>query len=150
MKQRFQKERDCTNEFMMMSKMKSLSILAYDRIRLNVNTLKEKSTMKLLNVCYVFDFMINIVANSIFENKDVHFNTEHRHLYRKETQISHVLVSKVDAHYVLEDNRSEKMSIFAVIVRKETTVAEKVKLTNKNKMSTSSATSAATSKKSIF
>ena len=122
---------------MMMSNMKSLSILTYDRIRFNVNIFKEKSTMKLLNVCYVFDFMINIVANSILENKDVHFNTKHRHLYRKETQISLVFVSRVDAHYVLEDNRSEEMSIFAVFVRKDTTskeVAEEIKLTNKNKM----------------
>ena len=101
MKQRFQKKRNCINEFMMMSEMKSLSILTYDRIRLNVNILKEKSTMKLLNVCYVFDFMINIVANNILENKDVHFNTEHRHLYRKEIQqIFLVFVSRIDAHYV--------------------------------------------------
>ena len=149
MKQRFQKERDCIDEFMMMSKMKSFSILTYDRIRLNVSTFKKKSTMKLLNVCYVFDFMINIVANNILENKDVHFNTEHRHLYRKETQqILLVLVSRIDAHYVLEDNKFkfEKMSIFAIIVRKETTVAEEMKLINKNKMSTSTTTS----KKSIF
>ena len=140
MKQRFQKKRDCTDEFMIMSDHESLSILAYDRIRLNVSTLREKSTMKLLNVCYVFDFMINIVADSILENKDVHFSTKHRHLYRKETQIPLVLVSRVDAHYVLEDNRSEseEVNIFAVFVRKDTTseeVAEEMKLTNKNKMS---------------
>ena len=121
MKQRFQKKRDCTDEFMMMSNMKSLSILTYDRIRLNVNTFKKKSTMKLLNVCYVFDFMINIVANNILENKDVHFNTEHRHLYQKESQISLILVSRVDAHYVLEDNRFEEMNIFVIIVRKDIT-----------------------------
>ena len=63
MKQRFQKKRDFTDEFMIMSNHESLSILAYDRIRFNVSTLTEKSTMKLLNVCYVFNFMINIVAN---------------------------------------------------------------------------------------
>ena len=103
---------------MMMSKMRSLFILAYDRMRINVSTLTEKKSMKLLNVSYVSDFMINIVADSILENKEMHFSTKHRHLYRKETQISFVLVSKVGAHYVLEDNRSEEMSIFVVIVQK--------------------------------
>ena len=123
MKQRFQKKRDCTDEFMMMSEMKSLSILAYDRMRINVSTFTEKKSMKLLNVSYVSVFMINIVANNILENKDVHFNTKHRHLYRKETQTSLVLVSRVGAHYVLEDNRSEseEMNTFVVIVRKDST-----------------------------
>ena len=149
MKQHFQKKRDCTDESSMMSDMKALSILAYNRIRLNVSIFTEKSTMKLLNVCYVFDFMINIVANNIFENKNVHFNAEHRHLYRKEIQqIFFVLVSRIDAHYVLEDNRFkfEEVSIFAIIVRKKTTVAEEMKFTNKNKMFTSTATP----RKSIF
>ena len=136
MKQRFQKKRNCTDEFMMMSKMKSFSILAYDRMRINVSTFKEKSTMKLLNVCYVFDFMINIVASNILADKELHFDTTHDHLHRNDTSI--VLVSKVDAHYVFENNRSEEMNIFAAFVRKDTIseeVAEEMKLTNKNKMS---------------
>ena len=123
MKQRFQKKRDCTDEFMIMSNHESFSILAYDRIRFNVSTSTKKSTMKLLNVCYVSNFMINIVADNILEDKNVHFSTKYRHLYRKEIQQTFlVLVSRVDAHYVLENNRfeSEKMNIFVVIVRKNT------------------------------
>ena len=116
MKQRFQKKRDCTDEFMMMSEMRSLSILAYDRMRINVNTFTEKKSMKLLNVNYVFDFMINIVANNIFANKELHFDTAHDHLHRNDTSI--VLVSRVNAHYVLEDNRFEEMSTF-VVTRQE-------------------------------
>ena len=107
-------------------------------MRINVNTFTKKKSMKFLNVNYVFDFMINIVANNILENKEMYFNTKHRHLYRKETQTFLVLVSKIDAHYVLEDNRSEEMSIFAVFVRKDIIskeVVEEIKLTNKNKMS---------------
>ena len=135
MKQRFQKKRNCTDEFMMMSNMKSLSILAYDRMRINVNTFTKKKSMKFLNVSYVFDFMINIVTNNLLADKELHFDTTHDHLHKNDTSI--VLVSRVDAHYVLEDNRSEEMNIFAVIVRKDTTqeVAEEIKLTNKNKMS---------------
>ena len=152
MKQRFQKKRDCTDEFMMMSDMKSLFILAYDRMRINVNTFTEKKSMKFLNVSYVFDFMINIVANNILANKELHFDTTHDHLHRNDTSI--VLVSRINAHYVLENNKSEKMNIFVVIVRQESIVewhqllahasndaiqhlqevAEEMKLTNKNKM----------------
>ena len=66
MKQRFRKKRDCTDEFMMMSKMKSFFILAYDRMRINVNTFTKKKSMKLLNVNYVFDFMINQSLQTTF------------------------------------------------------------------------------------
>ena len=62
MKQRFQKKRDYTDEFVVISDMKSLSILIYDRIRIIVNTLTEKKLMKFLNVSYVLDFMINIIS----------------------------------------------------------------------------------------
>ena len=116
MKQRFQKKRDCTNEFMMMSNMKSLFILAYHQMRVNVNTLTEKKSMKFLNVNYVFDFMINIVANNILANKELHFDTTHDHLHKNDTSI--FLVLKVNAHYVFENNRFEKMNVFVVIVRK--------------------------------
>ena len=107
----------CTDEFMMMSKMRSLFILAYDRMRINVNTLTKKKSMKLLNVNYVFDFMINIVANSILADKELHFDTTHDHLHKNDTSI--VFVSRVNAHYVLENNKFEKMNIFVVIVRQK-------------------------------
>ncbi|KAG7007910.1 hypothetical protein G7Y79_00008g025480 [Physcia stellaris] len=154
MKQRFQKERDCTDGSSVMSGMGSLPILAYGRIRLNVSTPTGKSTMELLNVCYVPDFMVNIVAGSILADKGLHFDTAHGHLHRNGAPI--VRVPRVGAHYVLEDNRSrsEGVGTFAVIVRKGSTLewhqllahanndaiqhlqeaAEGVELTNKDKV----------------
>ena len=73
--------------------------------------------MKFLNVNYVFDFMINIVANNIFANKKLHFDTTHNHLHKIDKSI--VFVSKINAYYVFENNKFEKINIFVVIVRQE-------------------------------
>ena len=156
MKQRFQKKRNCTDEFIMMSNMKSFFIFAYNRMRVNVNTFTKKKSIKFLNVNYVFDFMINIVANNILAEKELHFDTTHDHLHKNDTSI--VFVFKVNTHYVFENNKFEKMNVFIVIVRKDSIsewyqllahanndaiqhlqkIAEKMKLINKNKMSLTS------------
>ena len=66
--------------------------------------------MILLNVTYVLDFMINIVAESILEDKELHFDIQHRHFHRNNSAI--ILMFKIKAHYVLEDNRkSEEMFV---------------------------------------
>ena len=119
MKQRFIKKRNCTNEFVLMSKMKSFSILIYDRMNINVNTFTKNMNMNFRNVNYVFDFMINIVANNIFADKKFHFDTTHDHFHRNDIFV--VLVFKIKAHYVFENNKKfEKVNSFAIIVRKNT------------------------------
>ena len=70
--------------------------------------------MILLNVIYVSDFLINIVAESILEDKELHFDTQHRHLHRNGSPI--ILVPKISAHYVLKDNR-EPEGVFATFIR---------------------------------
>ena len=70
----------------------------------------KKKSMKFFNVVYVFDFMINIVANSIFANKNLHFDTTHDHFHKNDKSIVHV--SRINAHYVFENNKFEKMNIF--------------------------------------
>ena len=106
MKQRFVKERDCTDGSMVVSGMGSLPILAYGRMRITVNTPTGKKQMELLNVSYVPDFMVNIVAGSILADKGLHFDTAHSHLHRNGTPV--VVVPRIGAHYVLEDNRTSK------------------------------------------
>ena len=117
MKQRFQKKRNCTNESKIMFDMKLFFILTYDRMRIDVDIFIKKKSMKFLNVNYVFDFMINIVANSIFVNKNLYFDTTHDHFYKNDKSIVHV--SKINAHYVFENNKFEKMNIFAITVRQK-------------------------------
>ena len=65
-----------------MSDNESLSIKTYDTMIIKVNISIEKSSMILLNVIYVSDFLINIVARSIFTNKKLYFNIQSRFLYR--------------------------------------------------------------------
>ena len=73
--------------------------------------------MKLLNVNYVSNFIINIVANNIFVNKKFHFDTTHDHFYKNNTFV--VFVSRINVHYVFENNKIfEKIKNFAIIVRK--------------------------------
>ncbi|KAG6995781.1 hypothetical protein G7Y79_00042g078860 [Physcia stellaris] len=152
MKQRFQKERDCTDGSKVMSGMGPLPILAYGRMRIDVDTPTGKKPMELLNVSYVPDFMVNIVAGSILADKGLHFDTAHGHLHRNGAPI--VRVPRVGAHYVLEDNRSEGVGTFAATVRQGSTLewhqllahanndaiqhlqeaAEGVELTNKDKV----------------
>ena len=77
-------------------------------MRIIVNTFTEKKSMKLLNVSYVSNFIINIVANNIFVDKELHFDTVHDHLHKNDTFV--VLVPRISAHYILENNRiSEKV-----------------------------------------
>ena len=75
MKKRFIKKRDCIDDFTIISDNESLFIKTYDRIKINVKTSNEKSIMTLINVIYVSNFMINVVAESILEDKELHFDT---------------------------------------------------------------------------
>ena len=73
--------------------------------------------MKLLNVNYVSNFMINIIANNIFVNKKFYFDITHDYFYKNNTFI--IFVSRINAHYVFENNKIfEKMKNFTIIVRK--------------------------------
>lgn len=68
----------------MISDNELMFILTYDRMRI-IDNFSTKKIMKFLNVVYVFEFMISLVTKNILENKKMHFNIEHCHLYRKET-----------------------------------------------------------------
>ena len=117
MKQRFIKKRDF-DEFTVMSSNEFLSIKTYDTMIIKVNTSTEKNTMILLNVIYISDFMVNVVAESILDDKRFHFDTQHRHLHRNDFFI--VLVLRIDAHYVLKDNRKLK-GMFTTFIRVDST-----------------------------
>ena len=120
-KHRFRKKRDYTDEFIIILGIKPLFIQIYNRININVNTFTKKKLIKLLNVNYVSNFIINIVAKNIFVNKKLHFNTTHNYLHKNNTFV--VLVSKIKTHYVFKNNKNfKKESIFAVIVRKNFTL----------------------------
>ena len=72
--------------------------------------------MMLLNVIYISDFVINIVADNIFKNKEFHFNTQHRYFYRNNSAV--FLIFKIKPHYILKNNRiSERMIAFTTFIR---------------------------------
>ena len=59
--------------------------------------------------------MINIVADSILENKKFHFDIQHRRLYRNDSAV--LLIFRVKTHYVFELNRiSKRMNAFATFI----------------------------------
>ena len=68
MKQRFIKERDFDGSTVM-SGNGPLPIKAYGTMTIKVDTSIGKSSMILLNVTYVSDFLVNIVAGSILADK---------------------------------------------------------------------------------
>ena len=77
--------------------------------------------MKLLNVNYVSNFIINIVVKNIFVDKKLYFDTAHDYLYKNDTLV--VFVSRIKAHYVFKNNKNfKKINIFAVIIRENFTL----------------------------
>ena len=66
-------------------------------------------------------FYINIVANNIFVNKKFYFDTIHNYFYKNAIFV--IFVSRINVHYVFENNKIfEKMKNFAIIVRKNFTL----------------------------
>ena len=89
-------------------------------MNIKMNILIEKNNMQLLNIIYVLNFMINIVAENILKDKKLHFDTQHRHLHRNDSVV--VYVFKVKDHYVLENNKeSEEIIVFAIFIRADFT-----------------------------
>ena len=120
MKKRFIKERDCIDNFTIILNNESLFIKTYDRIKINVKTLNEKDIMTLINVIYVSNFMINVVAENILEDKELHFDIQHRHLHRNDSVV--ILMFRTKTHYVFENNKkSEKMIAFVTFIRADIT-----------------------------
>ena len=55
---------------------------------------------------YELNFIINVVVESFFKNKKLYFDTRHRHLYQYDFII--ILMFRVKAYYILENNRNLK------------------------------------------
>ena len=120
MKKRSIKERNYIDDFTIISDNKSLFIKIYDRTKINVKTLNEKNIMTLINVIYVSNFMINVVAENILEDKELHFDIQHRHLHRNDFVV--ILMLRAEAHYIFEnDKESEKMTAFVIFIRADIT-----------------------------
>ena len=76
--------------------------------------------MTLINVIYVLNFIINVVAESILKDKKLHFDILHRYLHRNNFVV--ILMLRAKAHYVLENNKeSEKMIAFLIFIRVDIT-----------------------------
>ena len=85
-----------------------------------MNTLIERNNMQFLNVIYVLNFMINIVAESIFKNKKLHFDTQHHSFYQNDFVV--IYMFRIKDHYVLENNKKfKKMIVFAIFIRTDFT-----------------------------
>ena len=95
-------------------------IKTYDKMNIEMNILIERSNMQLLNVIYVLNFLINIVVESIFENKRFYFDIQHCHFHRNDFTV--IYVFKVENHYVFENNKKFKeMIVFITFIRADFT-----------------------------
>ena len=62
--------------------------------------------------------MINIVFESILKEIKLHFNIQHRHLYKNKKLIAFVL--KIENHYVIENNIKNIINIFIIKINSVT------------------------------
>ena len=74
--------------------------------------------MTLLNVIYVSNFMINIVAKSILKNKRFHFDIQYCHFYENDSAV--ILMFRVKTYYIFKNNKKIK-EIFAMFIRADFT-----------------------------
>ena len=111
---RFKKHLNCINKSIVIFDNDSLSIKIYNQIRIIIIIFKEKEVITFTNVCYVSNFIINVIANSILIDKELYFDIQYNYLYRNETSV--VLVLRIREHYVLEDNSKEIVVSFAIII----------------------------------
>ena len=81
MQHRFVKKRECIDEFTIAIERKILTIISYKSIIVNVQTFIDIKIIKFLNVVYISDYMMNIVFENILKEKELHFDTQHRHLH---------------------------------------------------------------------
>ena len=101
--------------------MRLLFIQTYNRMHITIDTFTKKKLIKLLNVSYVLNFIINIVANSILVDKKFYFNTAHDYFYKNDKFI--VFVSKISVYYILKNNKNfQKINSFVVIVQEDFTL----------------------------
>ena len=118
MQHRFVKKRDCIDESTISAGREMLTIASYESIAVNVQTLIDIKIIKLLNVAYISDFMINIVFGNILKEKRLHFNIQHRHLHQNEKAVA--FISKIENHYVIENNIKSIANVFAAKARSDT------------------------------
>ena len=119
-KKRFIKKRNCIDDFTIILNNKSLFIKTYDRIKINVKILNEKDIITLINIIYVLNFMINVVAESILENKELHFDIQHRHLHRNDFVV--ILMFRTKAYYIFKNNKEfEEMIAFVIFIQTDIT-----------------------------
>ena len=73
-KNRFIKNKNCIDNFIIISNNKLFSIKTYKYININVYILINSRTITLLKIYYVSKFIINIIFENILKNKKVYFD----------------------------------------------------------------------------
>ena len=84
------------------------TIQSYNHIVIKRQKKFEIKEMILLNVCYIFEFMTNLISRHILTEKDVHFMSETKRLYRNKKTIVYAI--KKNDHIYIEDNDDENQN----------------------------------------
>ena len=56
-----------------------LTIVLYELMIINIQIFIDKKIIKFLNIVYISNFMMNIVFENILEEKELHFDIQHRY-----------------------------------------------------------------------
>ena len=107
MTHRFIKKRD-ENERIVTAENCEWTIQLYDHIVIKRQEKFEIKEMILLNVCYIFEFMTNLISKHILIEKDVHFMSETKRLYRNEKTIVYAI--KKNDHFYIKNNDDENQN----------------------------------------
>jgi Reverse transcriptase (RNA-dependent DNA polymerase) len=108
---RFQFERAAGPKDILYAGAATYQIEAFGTVDLTVQLPRGTDKIRLLNVALVPGFLTNVAALCRFMDKDVHWNTKKRLLFKDDKTIC--LLSKVDDHWVLEDSSPSSSAVFA-------------------------------------
>ena len=84
------------------------TIQSYDHIVIKRQEKFQIKEMTLLNVCYIFEFMTNLISRHILIEKNVHFMSETEKLYRNKKTIVYAI--KKNDHFYIENNDDENQN----------------------------------------
>ena len=88
-----------------------LQIESVDSIIITLQSPTGSKKIKLSNVHYVPDFLTNLVSASLLADKELYFDTQHKHLHINGVTKYYAL--RHDQHYLLENNKTSTTTLLA-------------------------------------
>ena len=120
MRHRYTKERDAAWDDRVLAGEHNIRIESFGSMELDVDTPTGPSTVTLLNVAFIPKFLTSIASMSLFEKKEVHFDTQVPHLHRNGETV--IKIYKMGGHYTFKQSnqQSQTNQVFATAKKSRT------------------------------